>query len=998
MGSRRARGYQKKNAVKKVLSKRSTPVDVESLGMEGGKVVSEQEFESENDTQHQGSGDQISSNTREHYRVASNTEEQHEATSSTEEKAPAHDISVDDEIKLVKDDPSVLSSTVVDFLSTGSAADQNFVKTMEDLMSKVKDAEKNILSLNQARMQNLEQLEQTLRENEALKEQVNVLKLRLEEADIRLKTADQEKSKIKLLEQEVEMLKEKEEINALSNDDDGDHISLSEHMKAMESESVKLAAVDVELKRFKIENETLHKEIKFLQNELANASKEVKFLEQLKQERNSLQKKLAESQGKVAEANSMALELAKLKLEKQIERENPKRIETSGPSLNNTEEYSNKVSKDSINDLESLVLKLESDNEILKKVQAENEELRTQIQLLEQSLVDSDALIRSQLESYQSEVETLYSSLENLKAEKVAHSEESRVVHVPWELWSHILTFIDKLLLEKKLSLSESAALREMAWRQELKIRDVFVTQKGQPDEDIVSGLLELLKAKKRPGMHIVHIAAEMAPVAKVGGLGDVVTGLGRAFQKEGHLVEIVLPKYDCMDYSRINNLEAVSVGLDSYFDGCTFKNKIWTGIVEGLPVYFIEPEHPSRFFWRRKIYGEGDDFKRFTYFSRAALQLVVQAGKRPDIIHCHDWHTAAVAPLYWDVYVPQGLDSARIAFTCHNFEYQGAEDPVALASCGLDPERMHQPDRMQDNFIQNRINLLKGGIVFSNIVTTVSPTYAQEVRNIEGGKGLHLTLTAQAHKFFGILNGIDTEVWNPASDLLISHQYSAEDIDGKAANKEALRSALRLSGTVLDSDRPIVGCITRLVPQKGVHLIRHAIFRTLEQGGQFILLGSSPIDQIQREFEALSQQFNEHPHIRLILKYDEALSHSIYAGADIFIVPSIFEPCGLTQMIAMRYGAIPVARKTGGLNDSVFDVDDETIPQQIRNGFTFAGMHEKDLESALDRAMNYFMHRKEWWQELVKKAMMMDFSWNNSANQYAELYARAIARARTRF
>lgn len=977
MGSRRARAYQKKSPVKKVLGKHSTPIDGESSVMEGGKDLSEQGAELENGN------------------VLGGIVE------------PVQSLTASDELQLVEEsDTDAFSAIDSPSRSSGVSEDESFIKIMEDLMNKVKDAEKNILTLNEARMQSLEQFEEMRRENDTLQAQMNLLQMELAEADMKLKAAAQEKAKTMLLEKEIKDLQEKlseniDAMNAISRQD-ADYMKLSEEAKAMESEVVKLAALEDEREQLRVENQKLQDEMSLLQSDLAKSSKEIESFVQLKQERDSLQIKFGEMEAKLAMAESNAIELAKLKLEKQVALENLQKLEIARPSLDMGLQLSaslkpaeNGILREKVSELESILSRLQKENEVLQGAQAENEVLRNQIKLLEQRLAESDADIRSQLEIYQAEMEVFQASLEQLKVEKSALSGEAKVDNMPWEFWSHVLLSIDGWLLEKKLLFVDGSALREMAWRRDASIRDVFVAKKGQPERDIVDGLLELLKNKKRPGIHIIHIAAEMAPVAKVGGLGDVVTGLGKSLQRRDHLVEVVLPKYDSMDYSRINNLRVLNMDLNSYFDGHTFKNKVWVGTVDGLPVYFIEPHHPARFFWRGKIYGEIDDFKRFTYFSRAALEFVLQAGKSPDIIHCHDWHTAAVAPMYWNLYVQQGMDSARIAFTCHNFEYQGSDNPEALASCGLDPQLLHRPDRMQDNFEHSRVNLLKGAIVFSNIVTTVSPTYAQEVQTAEEGKGLHLTLMAQSHKFFGILNGIDTESWNPAADLLINHQYSADDIKGKAANKAALRSTLRLSGTPIDSEMPIVGCITRLVPQKGVHLIRHAIFRTLELGGQFVLLGSSPINHIQREFEALSQQFSQHPHVRLILKYDEALSHSIYAGADIFIIPSIFEPCGLTQMIAMRYGAIPVARKTGGLNDSVFDVDDEMIPLQTRNGFTFSGTHEKDLNYALDRALNYFVQRKEWWKDLVKKAMLMDFSWDSSATQYEELYKKAIARAR---
>ncbi|MED6192878.1 putative starch synthase 4, chloroplastic/amyloplastic [Stylosanthes scabra] len=564
---------------------------------------------------------------------------------------------------------------------------------------------------------------------------------------------------------------------------------------------------------------------------------------------------------------------------------------------------------------------------------------------------------------------------------------------MPWEFWSRLLLMIDGWSLEKKISMDDANLLREKVWKRDRRIKEAYMACKEQSETEAISAFLRLTSSATSQGLHVIHIAAEMAPVAKVGGLGDVICGLGKALQRKGHLVEIVLPKYDCMQYDRIRDLRALDVVIESYFDGQLFKNKIWVGTVEGLPVYFIEPHHPDKLFWRGTYYGEHDDFRRFSYFSRAALEFLLQAGKKPDIIHCHDWQTAFIAPLYWDIYAPKGLDSARICFTCHNFEYQGTASASELESCGLDAHQLKRPDRMQDNSAHDRVNAVKGGVVFSNIVTTVSPTYAQEVRTAEGGRGLHSTLSSHSKKFVGILNGIDTDAWDPATDPCLEVQYNANDLQGKAENKAALRRKLGLSSA--DDRRPLVGCITRLVPQKGVHLIRHAIYRTLELGGQFVLLGSSPVSQIQREFEGIADQFQNHDHARLILKYDESLSHAIYAASDMFIIPSIFEPCGLTQMISMRYGAIPIARKTGGLNDSVFDVDDDTIPPQFRNGYTFLTANEQGFNGALERAFNLYINNPERWKQLVQNDMNIDFSWDTSAAQYEELYSRSVARAR---
>ncbi|KAK4271809.1 hypothetical protein QN277_020444 [Acacia crassicarpa] len=567
------------------------------------------------------------------------------------------------------------------------------------------------------------------------------------------------------------------------------------------------------------------------------------------------------------------------------------------------------------------------------------------------------------------------------------------VDYMPWEFWSNLLLIIDGWSLEKKISIEEAKVLREKVWKRDRSILHTYMSVKEKSEHEIISAFLATSATSS--GLYVVHIAAEMAPVVKVGGLGDVVGGLCKELQRSGHLVEIILPKYDCMNYDRIKGLRALDAEMHSYFDGQLYNNKIWVGTVEGLPVYFIEPVHHGRLFRRGKIYGDHDDFKRFSFFSRAALEFLHQSGKKPDIIHCHDWHTAFVAPLYWDVFVPKGLNSARICFTCHNYEYQGTAPASELSSCGLDPHRLNKPDRLQDNKAHDRVNLVKGGIVFSNIVTTVSPTYAQQLQTMEDGQGLDSTIRSQSHKFFGILNGIDTDTWNPNTDAHLKAKYNASDLQGKSKNKDELRKKLGLSST--HPRMPLVGCVTRLVPHKGVSLIRHAIYRTLEMGGQFVLLGSSPIPEIQKEFENVARHFQYHDHVRLILTYDEPLSHLIYAASDMFVIPSIFEPCGLTPMIAMRYGAIPIARKTGGIKDSVFDVDDDKVPYELRNGFTFLKADEQGLDNALERAFKLYQGSHQSWDQLVQKDMNMDFSWKPSAEKFEELYCNAVGRAKRR-
>lgn len=847
---------------------------------------------------------------------------------------------------------------------------------VNDLMLLVKEAETNIRTLNQLRERAVDELQIARNEKEVLQSQVEVLKARLSESETVVKYSAQAREKAQLLEEEIESLKQR-----LAQAADSEAFAkLQEENKALQESLIALQkSGDAQAEIAKSPRGT-GRERAGIQEYIAG-----------------LENKIADMQRQLAEASANSAELETLKDEGIALQEEAAalRIELAGRSDGVYGADDDESLQRQVDSLKTMLGRAVAEKNALLKVRNENIQLRKQVEMLEERIRESDAEIQAQLQIYTAEVEAFQASLDDLKSGNETSVVQVAVDEMPWDFWSGLLLQIDALMLSDMLTQEDAKELQLMAWRRERRLRDVYLNHQDEPDEDLAGKFMALIQPKKRPGIYVIHIAAEMAPVAKVGGLGDVLTGLSRSLQRKGHLVEAILPKYDCMDYSRITNLKELDLELHSQFDGHMHKNKVWSGIVEGLPVYFIEPLHPAKFFWRGQFYSEPDDFRRFTYFCRAAMEFMLQSGKRPDIIHSHDWQTAVVAPLYWDIYVPLGLDSARLAFTCHNFEYQGAESAGAITACGLSAKDLMRPDRMQDNSFHNKINLLKGGIVFSNIVTTVSPTYAQEVLRPEGGKGLHGTLGVHSKKFVGILNGIDEEVWDPATDTLIDYQYNADDVDGKYVNKQKLRERLGLGSQGEDARRPLVGCVTRLVPQKGVHLIRHSIYRTLERGGQYVLLGSSPVPQIQHEFEGIARQFENHPQIRLVLKYDEALSHAIYAASDIFVIPSIFEPCGLTQMISMRYGTIPVVRRTGGLADSVFDVDDERNPEEKKNGFVFEDANEGSLNWGLDRALDYFVQRPEWWQDLVRKAMLMDFSWGTSADQYVDLYKKVLSKVK---
>ncbi|GBF95473.1 glycosyltransferase [Raphidocelis subcapitata] len=457
--------------------------------------------------------------------------------------------------------------------------------------------------------------------------------------------------------------------------------------------------------------------------------------------------------------------------------------------------------------------------------------------------------------------------------------------------------------------------------------------------------------ARPQP-LHVVHIAVEMAPIAKVGGLGDVVTSLGRAVQDQGHMVEAILP---CPSQCRCNLLTTTTP---------TPPHVVVTScVVEGIRVFFVDPH--NGFFHTDSVYGRNDDEMRFDFFCKAALEFLLQTQRQPDILHCHDWQTAHVAKAYWDDYHPFGLWKPNVVFTIHNMNY--GQRKIGEAA------------------------------YYSQKFTTVSPTYAAEV-------GGHPAIAGHGHKFMGILNGIDPELWDPAEDPWLPVPYGAANCEeGKAAARAELRRRLGMNGW---EDKLLVAVVSRLTGQKGVPLIKHAAWRSRDRGGQFVLLGSAPDPRVQGEFNALAGELSHGGDAAFCFYYDEPLSHLIYAAADIVVVPSMFEPCGLTQMIAMRYGAVPVVRHTGGLRDTVFDVDNDkaraawevagsTDPEAdgptAVNGFAFEGADAGGLDYALNRAIDAYYNDKAWFRGLQSRVMGHDVSWCRPAVQYVDLYYAAI-------
>ncbi|MBD2163153.1 glycogen synthase GlgA [Calothrix membranacea FACHB-236] len=485
--------------------------------------------------------------------------------------------------------------------------------------------------------------------------------------------------------------------------------------------------------------------------------------------------------------------------------------------------------------------------------------------------------------------------------------------------------------------------------------------------------------------MYIVQIASECAPVIKAGGLGDVVYGLSRELEIRGHCVELILPKYDCMRYDHIWGLHDAYRNLSVPWYGGAINCSVYCGWVHGRVCFFIEPHSQDNFFNRGCYYGCDDDNMRFAFFSKAALEFLLQSNKRPDVIHCHDWQTGLVPVMLHEMYKYYGLEYQRACYTIHNFKHQGMGGIETLQATGLNrPEYYFQYDKLRDNFNPFAINFMKAGIVYSNAVTTVSPNHAWEASTSDVGCGLGHTLYLHRDKFRGVLNGIDYDFWNPEIDRYIPSHYSQDDFDKKFDNKKALRERLLLR----QEDKPIVAYIGRLDNQKGVHLVHHAIYYALDKGAQFVLLGSATEPAINTKFQHEKQFLNNNPDVHLELGFNEELSHLIYAGADMIVVPSNYEPCGLTQMIGLKYGTVPIVRGVGGLVNTVFDRNyDENLPPEKRNGFVFYQSDNQALESAMNRAIDLWNYSPEEFRQLAIQGMEYDYSWNIPGGEYIEIY-----------
>ena len=482
--------------------------------------------------------------------------------------------------------------------------------------------------------------------------------------------------------------------------------------------------------------------------------------------------------------------------------------------------------------------------------------------------------------------------------------------------------------------------------------------------------------------MNIAFLASEVIPYAKTGGLADVAGALPKFLAKLGADVRVFMPLYREVRKKNLP-LEPVLAADSLDLGGKRVSFSVFAHRAGGMSVFFIDQ---AAYFDRDRLYGTPagdypDNAERFAFFSRASLETMRATGFRPDIVHGHDWQAAAAfAYLKFSYADDPFFARTRSLFTIHNLAYQGLFEKDVLGRIGL-PESLFN---MNDLEFYGKVNTLKAGILYATAVTTVSPRYSREIQTPEFGCGLDGLLRHRADVLHGILNGVDYQDWSPATDRLIPRNFGPTDRTGK---KDCRAELVRMFGLAAPADLPLAGMVTRLAGQKGLDIVCEALDSLFRLGLTFVILGTG--DQKIQDFLLAAQK--KHPsRLGLKIAFDERIAHTIYAGSDIFLIPSRYEPCGLTQMYALKYGTIPVVRATGGLDDSIEEYD----PIVGRgNGFKFVEAVPEALLSAAARSVEAF-RRPKAWQALVGNAMAADFSWERSAAAYLDLYRKIAAAA----
>lgn len=495
--------------------------------------------------------------------------------------------------------------------------------------------------------------------------------------------------------------------------------------------------------------------------------------------------------------------------------------------------------------------------------------------------------------------------------------------------------------------------------------------------------------------LRVVLAASEAVPWFKTGGLADVATALARALDSAGHDVTIILPDYVSVRADRGSQLPEVTdtgVRFSVLMNGESVAGAVrWAPMPDSEVKVLLVAQ--DRYFDRPQLYmenGEGyaDNCERFCFFSRAVLEICRQMVLRPDILHCNDWQTGLIPALLHSQFAGRpGFENAASVITIHNMAFQGRFWHLDMKLTGMDWRyfSMHQMEH------HGYLNLLKTGIAMADQVTTVSPTYASEICTPEGGCGLDGLLQHRREDLTGILNGIDTDIWNPQTDRHLSaHYHAGQPQPGKSECRRQLQGRMGLPDR---SDVPVFGMVSRISDQKGFDLITEASERILSQDLQLVILGTGD-PRFEDELRRLAERCPDR--VAVMIGFDDSLAHQIEAGSDVFLMPSRFEPCGLNQMYSLRYGTLPIVRRVGGLADSVTDTNDETIADETATGFVFNDYNSTQLAETIERAVSYY-HQPEVWSRVMHTGMSLDWSWTRSAQRYVEVYRMAIERRHER-
>ena len=478
------------------------------------------------------------------------------------------------------------------------------------------------------------------------------------------------------------------------------------------------------------------------------------------------------------------------------------------------------------------------------------------------------------------------------------------------------------------------------------------------------------------PRRSVAFIGSECYPFVKTGGLGDVMSALPKSLAKLNCDVKVIIPRYKCIPQKFQEKMEYKgSFSMDLCADG----KQYYVGIMEyqedGVVYDFIDND--EFFSWGNPYTNLIDDIPKFCYFGKAALAALNYLDWTPDVVHCHDWQ-AALVPLYLRTcFKDSNVGRASCVLTIHNLRFQGIYDRKTIQYWSGLPDYVFNKDCLTQNWLD--ANMLKGGITYSNVVTTVSNTYAGEIQTEEYGEGLEEHLRYHHNKLVGIVNGIDTDIWNPATDKLLAAPYDSQNvIENKKANKKALQESL---GLEVDDHKIVIGLISRLTNQKGLDLVNNVIPHIMDEHTQVVVLGTG-----DAEYEDAFRYYENayKGNFCAYIAYNENVAHNIYAGCDALLVPSRFEPCGLTQLISMRYGSVPIVRETGGLKDTVqpYNLFDNT-----GNGFTFDRYESGLLYDAINRAKTLYFESRPYWDDMVVRNMNKDVSWEQSAKHYKDMY-----------